>query len=34
MLRFTVRRLFQLLPLLIGTSILAFMWIRLLPGSP
>jgi len=34
MLRFTVRRLFQLIPILIGVSILVFIWIRLLPGSP
>ena len=34
MLRFTVRRLLQLIPILIGVSILVFIWIRLLPGSP
>ena len=34
MLRFTVRRLFLLVPILIGLSILVFLWIRALPGSP
>jgi len=33
-LRFTVRRLFLLVPILIGLSILVFLWIRALPGSP
>jgi peptide/nickel transport system permease protein len=34
MLRFIVRRLFTLIPILLGVSILVFIWIRLLPGSP
>ena len=34
MLRFTVRRLLLLVPILIGLSILIFVWIRALPGSP
>jgi peptide/nickel transport system permease protein len=34
MLRFVVRRLLLLLPILIGLSILVFLWIRALPGSP
>src|SRR5215211_339797 len=34
MLRFVVRRLLLLLPILIGLSILVFAWIRALPGSP
>jgi peptide/nickel transport system permease protein len=34
MLRFTVRRLLLLLPILFGVSVLVFIWIRLLPGSP
>jgi peptide/nickel transport system permease protein len=33
-LRFTVRRLLLLVPILIGLSILVFIWIRALPGSP
>jgi len=33
-LRFTVRRLLLLIPILIGLSILVFLWIRALPGSP
>jgi peptide/nickel transport system permease protein len=33
-LRFVVRRLFLLIPILIGLSILVFFWIRALPGSP
>jgi len=33
-LRFTVRRLLLLVPILIGLSILVFLWIRALPGSP
>jgi peptide/nickel transport system permease protein len=33
-LRFTVRRLLLLVPILIGLSILVFVWIRALPGSP
>ena len=34
MLRFVVRRLLLLVPILIGLSILVFIWIRALPGSP
>ena len=34
MLRFVVRRLLLLLPILVGLSILVFLWIRALPGSP
>ncbi len=34
MLRFIVRRLLLLVPILIGLSILVFGWIRALPGSP
>ncbi len=34
MLRFTVRRLLLLVPILLGLSILLFIWIRALPGSP
>ena len=34
MLRFVVRRLLLLVPILIGLSILVFMWIRILPGGP
>ena len=34
MLRFVVRRLLLLIPILIGLSILLFLWIRALPGSP
>jgi peptide/nickel transport system permease protein len=34
MLRFTVRRLLLLVPILVGVSILIFVWVRLLPGSP
>ena len=34
MLRFIVRRLLQLIPILFGLSILVFVWIRSLPGSP
>ncbi len=34
MLRFTVRRLLLLVPILIGLSILVFVWVRALPGSP
>jgi peptide/nickel transport system permease protein len=34
MLRFVVRRLLLLVPILVGVSILVFIWIRLLPGSP
>lgn len=34
MLRFVVRRLLLLVPILIGLSVLVFLWIRALPGSP
>jgi peptide/nickel transport system permease protein len=34
MLRFVVRRLFLLIPILLGLSILVFFWIRALPGGP
>jgi peptide/nickel transport system permease protein len=34
MLRFVVRRLMLLIPILLGVSILVFAWIRALPGSP
>jgi peptide/nickel transport system permease protein len=34
MLRFVVRRLLLLVPILIGLSILVFVWVRALPGSP
>jgi peptide/nickel transport system permease protein len=34
MLRFAVRRLLLLVPILIGLSLLVFVWIRALPGSP
>src|SRR6266545_2198403 len=34
MLRFIVRRLLLLVPILLGLSILVFAWIRALPGSP
>ena len=34
MLRFIVRRLLLLVPILFGLSILVFVWIRVLPGSP
>ncbi len=34
MLRYTVRRLILLAPILIGLSILVFLWIRALPGGP
>jgi peptide/nickel transport system permease protein len=33
-LQFIVRRLIQLIPILIGLSILVFIWIRALPGGP
>jgi peptide/nickel transport system permease protein len=33
-LRFVVRRLVLLVPILLGVSILIFLWIRALPGSP
>ena len=34
MLRFVVRRLLLLVPILLGLSILVFAWIRALPGGP
>jgi peptide/nickel transport system permease protein len=34
MLRYVVRRLFLLIPILLGVSILIFFWIRALPGNP
>ncbi|TYP87119.1 ABC transporter permease [Blastococcus xanthinilyticus] len=34
MLRFIVRRLFQLVPILLGLSVLLFAWLRALPGGP
>lgn len=34
MLRFAVRRLLQLVPILLGLSVLLFLWIRALPGGP
>jgi peptide/nickel transport system permease protein len=34
MLRYVVRRLFLLVPILIGVSLLIFFWIRALPGNP
>jgi peptide/nickel transport system permease protein len=34
MLRFVVRRLLLLVPILLGVSILIFFWIRALPGNP
>src|SRR5262245_20816817 len=34
MLRFAVRRLLLLVPVLIGLSILVFVWVHALPGSP
>src|SRR6266508_4473332 len=34
MLRFAVRRLLLLVPILLGLSILVFVWIRALPGGP
>ena len=34
MLRYLVRRLLLLVPILIGVSILIFFWVRALPGSP
>ena len=34
MLKFVVRRLLLLIPILLGLSILVFVWIRALPGSP
>ena len=34
MLRFIVRRLLILIPILLGVSVLVFVWVHLLPGSP
>ncbi|CAN5212036.1 ABC transporter permease [soil metagenome] len=34
MLRFVVRRLLQLIPILFGLSVLLFVWLRNLPGGP
>src|SRR5918999_5700124 len=34
MLRYVVRRLLLLVPILLGVSILIFIWIRALPGDP
>jgi peptide/nickel transport system permease protein len=34
MLRFVVRRLLLLIPILVGLSILVFLWVRALPASP
>src|SRR5579859_2168376 len=34
MLRFIVRRLLILIPILLGVSVLVFVWIHLLPGGP
>jgi peptide/nickel transport system permease protein len=34
MLRFVVRRLLLLVPILLGLSVLVFLWIRALPGGP
>jgi peptide/nickel transport system permease protein len=34
MLKFTVRRLVQLVPILLGLSLLVFVWVRALPGGP
>ena len=34
MLRYVVRRLLLLVPILLGVSLLIFFWIRALPGSP
>jgi peptide/nickel transport system permease protein len=34
MLRYVVRRLLLLVPILLGVSVLVFFWIRALPGSP
>lgn len=34
MLRFTVRRLLLLVPILVGLSLIVFFWIRALPGGP
>ena len=34
MLRFVVRRLIQLIPILFGLSIILFAWVHALPGGP
>lgn len=34
MLRFVLRRLVQMLPVLVGLSLLLFIWVRALPGDP
>ena len=34
MLRFVVRRLLLLIPILFGLSVLLFLWLRSLPGGP
>ena len=34
MLRYVVRRLLLVVPILLGLSILVFVWVRALPGSP
>lgn len=34
MLRFVVRRLLLLIPILLGVSVLVFIWVHLLPGGP
>ena len=34
MLRFVVRRLVLLIPILLGLSLLIFVWVRALPGTP
>ena len=34
MLRFIIRRLLQLIPILLGLSVLLFAWLRALPGGP
>lgn len=34
MLKFVVRRLLQLVPILLGLSLLVFVWVRALPGGP
>lgn len=34
MLKFVVRRLLQLIPILLGLSVLLFVWLRALPGGP
>ena len=34
MLRFAVRRILLLIPVLFGLSVLLFLWLRALPGDP